>query len=128
MGWFHPELYRRIITYSGTFVDQQDDDDPNETTYPLGAWDYHERLIETTDQKPLRVFLQVGENDLRATDPESTHHNWLMANQRMAADLKAKNYHYRFVYSKGAMHCDGAVAGETVPTTLLWMWRGYPIP
>ena len=128
MGWFHPELYRRIITYSGTFVDQQDDDDPNEAMYPLGAWEYHARLIENSEAKPLRIFLQVGENDLRATDPESTYHNWVMANQRTAADLKAKNYHYRFVFSKGAMHCDGRNFGETIPATLLWAWRGYPIP
>jgi iron(III)-enterobactin esterase len=128
MGWFHPELYRRIITYSGTFVDQQDDDDPNEVMYPLGAWEYHARLIENSDPKPLRVFLQVGENDLRSTDPENTYHNWVMANQRTAVDLKAKNYHYRFIFSKGATHCDGRVFGETVPTTLLWAWRGYPIP
>lgn len=26
MGWFKPEWFRRIITYSGTFVDLQDDD------------------------------------------------------------------------------------------------------
>jgi len=128
MGWFHPELYRRIITYSGTFVDQQDDDDPNEAMYPLGAWEYHERLIKNSDSKPLRIFLQVGENDNGATDPESTHHNWVMANQRTAAALKAKNYHYRFVFSKGATHCDGRVPGETLPTTLQWAWRGYPIP
>jgi hypothetical protein len=25
MGWFRPDLFRRIIAYSGTFVDQQDD-------------------------------------------------------------------------------------------------------
>src|SRR6266540_1707137 len=26
MGWFRPDLFRRLIAYSGTFVDQQDDD------------------------------------------------------------------------------------------------------
>ncbi len=26
IGWFRPDLFRRLITYSGTFVDQQDDD------------------------------------------------------------------------------------------------------
>jgi len=26
MGWFRPDLFRRIIAYSGTFVAQQDDD------------------------------------------------------------------------------------------------------
>jgi enterochelin esterase-like enzyme len=28
MGWFRPDWFRRIIAYSGTFVDQQDDDAP----------------------------------------------------------------------------------------------------
>ena len=41
MGWFRPDLFRRLITYSGTFVDQQDDDAPDEARYPLGAWEYH---------------------------------------------------------------------------------------
>jgi hypothetical protein len=39
MGWFRPDLFRRLITYSGTFVDQQDDDAPEEEQYPLGAWE-----------------------------------------------------------------------------------------
>ncbi|HKI72720.1 MAG TPA: alpha/beta hydrolase-fold protein, partial [Verrucomicrobiae bacterium] len=34
MGWFRPDLFRRIIAYSGTFVDQQDDDAPEEAKYP----------------------------------------------------------------------------------------------
>ncbi|HCP39825.1 MAG TPA: enterobactin esterase, partial [Verrucomicrobiales bacterium] len=36
MGWFRPDLFRRLITYSGTFVDQQDDDAPEEASFPLG--------------------------------------------------------------------------------------------
>ena len=40
-GWFRPDLFRRLITYSGTFVDQQDDDAPEEAKFPLGAWEYH---------------------------------------------------------------------------------------
>jgi len=41
MGWFRPDLFRRLICYSGTFVDQQDDDAAEEAKYPLGAWEYH---------------------------------------------------------------------------------------
>ena len=41
MGWSRPDLFRRIIAYSGTFVDQQDDDAAEEAKYPLGAWEYH---------------------------------------------------------------------------------------
>lgn len=74
MGWFRPDLFRRLITYSGTFVDQQDDDAPEESKYPLGAWEYHSsmKLIENSEKKPLRIFTHVAENDLRAKDPEST--------------------------------------------------------
>src|SRR5438477_4056379 len=40
MGWFRPDLFRRIIAYSGTFVDQQDYDAAEEAKFPLGPWEY----------------------------------------------------------------------------------------
>lgn len=127
MGWFRPDLFRRLITYSGTFVDQQDDDAPEEAAYPLGAWEYHSslKLIETADKKPLRIFTHVSENDNRAKDPEETYHNWVMANERTAEALKAKGYDYRYVYSRATRHCDGKVFELTLADTLVWMWRGY---
>lgn len=127
MGWFRPDLFRRLITYSGTFVDQQDDDAAEEAKYPLGAWEYHSamKLIETSEAKPLRIFTHVSENDNRAKDPEETYHNWVMANERTAAALKAKGYHYRYVFSKATGHCDRRVFEETLADTLVWMWRGY---
>ncbi len=127
MGWFRPDLFRRLVTYSGTFVDQQDDDAPEEVSYRLGAWEYHSgmKLIEASEKKPLRIFTHVSENDLRANDPEETYHNWVMANQRTAAALKAKGYHYRFVYSLATRHCDRRVFEQTLADTLVWMWRGY---
>ena len=92
MGWFRPDLFRRLIAYSGTFVDQQDDDAPEEAKYPLGAWEYHSgmKLIENSEKKPLRIFTHVSENDLRPNDPEETHHNWVMAGQRTAAALEGQ--------------------------------------
>jgi len=127
MGWFRPDLFRRLITYSGTFVDQQDDDAPEEAKYPLGAWEYHSsmKLIEKGEKKPLRIFTHVSENDLRAKDAEETYHNWVMANDRTAAALKAKGYNYRYVYSRGTGHCDRRVFEQTLADTLVWMWRGY---
>ncbi|MCA9011094.1 MAG: enterobactin esterase [Planctomycetaceae bacterium] len=127
MGWFRPDLFRRLITYSGTFVDQQDDDAPEEAVYPLGAWEYHSslKLIETSEKKPLRIFTHVSENDNRARDPEETYHNWVMANERTAAALKTKGYDYRYVYSRATKHCDGKVFEQTLADTLVWTWRGY---
>ena len=127
MGWFRPDLFRRLITYSGTFVDQQDDDAPEEAKYPLGAWEYHSslKLIENTEKKPLRIFTHVSENDNRAKDPEETYHNWVMANERTAGALKAKGYDYRYVFSRATKHCDAKVFEQTLADTLVWMWRGY---
>lgn len=123
MAWFRPDLFRRVITYSGTFVDQQDDDAAEEAMYPLGAWDYHSglELIANTDPKPLRVFLHVSENDLN----NGPVHNWREANENMFEDLTAQGYHTRFLFAQGAVHCDGGVYEETVADTLVWAWRGY---
>lgn len=127
IGWFRPDLFRRLITYSGTFVDQQDDDAPEEAAYPLGAWEYHSsmKLIENSEKKPLRIFTHVAEFDNRPNDPEETYHNWVMANQRTAAALKAKGYDYRYVFSRQSRHCDGRVFGHTLADTLVWMWQDY---
>jgi iron(III)-enterobactin esterase len=127
MGWFRPDLFRRLITYSGTFVDQQDDDAPEETRYPLGAWEYHSalKLIETTEKKPLRIFTHVAEYDNGAKDREETYHNWVMANERTAAALQAKGYDYRYVFSQATKHCDQKVFQQTLADTLVWTWRGY---
>src|SRR5256885_7762884 len=127
MGWFRPDLFRRLIAYFGTFVDQQDDDAAEEAKYPLGAWEYHSgmKLIETTEKKPLRIFTHVSENDLHPKDAEETHHNWVMAGERTAAALKAKVYHHRFVFSLDTRHCDGRVYEQTLADTLAWIWRGY---
>jgi enterochelin esterase-like enzyme len=128
MGWFRPDLFRRLVCYSGTFVAQQDEDAPEAAKYPMGAWEYHSgmKLIETGEKKPLRIFTHVSENDLRPKDPEETHHNWVMAGRRTAAALKAKGYHQRFVFSLATNHCDRRVFEQTLADTLVWLWRGYP--
>ena len=123
MGWFRPDLYRRILTYSGTFVNQESPTDP---MYPHGAWEYHEHLIADADPKPLRVYLECGQNDYNANDPETTYENFKMANMRMAAALKAKGYHYHFDYALGAQHDDAKVIDQTLPGVLEWLWAGYP--
>ncbi len=127
MGWFRPDLFRRLITYSGTFVDQQDDDAAEEAKYPLGAWEYHSgmKLIENSEKKPLRIFIHASENDNGAQASEESHHNWVMANRRTAAALKDKGYDYRFLYALDAGHTDRRVYAATLADTLVWMWRGY---
>ena len=128
MAWFRPDLFRKAITYSGTFVDQQDTDAPEERMYPLGAWEYHSSLalIANSDPKPLRLFINANDRDNGYNAPESGHHNWVMANERTAAALKSRGYHYRYVAGENAGHCDGNVQNATLADALVWIWRGYP--
>jgi enterochelin esterase-like enzyme len=124
MGWFHPELYHRIVTYSGSFVDLA----PT-AAYPHGAWSYPEYLVAQSPAKPLRVTLEVGSGDLDLdTISGDQMHGWVEANEGMAAALSTQGYPYRFVYGIGAGHEDAGVIGQTLPETLAWVWRGYPIP
>ncbi len=123
MAWFHPERYRRVLSWSGTYVNQQSPPDP---ASPRGAWEYHATLIPQAEAKPLRVWLEVGENDLHADDPEETWHNWPLANRRMAAALAAKGYAYRFTFSRTGRHNDPRVLDQTLPAALEWVWKDYP--
>ncbi len=124
MAWYRPDLYHRVLSYSGTFVNQQWPPNP-ETLH--GAWEYHDQLIPKSRSKPLRIWMEVGEHDIRYQDDESTYHNWVMANQRTAAVLKAKHYHYQYVFAKDAGHVDWRVVRQTLPQALEWVWKGYPI-
>ena len=122
MAWFRPDLYRKVLTYSGTYVNQQF---PEDRKTPHGAWEYHENLIKKSPKKPLRIWLHVSENDLGHDKDEASFHNWVMANQRMATELKAKGYDYRYVFAKAAGHTDHRVTMQTLPAALEWLWRGY---
>jgi enterochelin esterase-like enzyme len=122
MAWYRTERYHRVLLYSGTFVNQQWPYDP---ATPHGAWEYHDHLIPETKRKPIRIWMEVGENDLRSQDPESTYHNWVMANNRFATVLKAKGYHYQYVFARNARHVDGGVVRQTLPEAFEFVWKGY---
>ncbi|MEO7412082.1 MAG: alpha/beta hydrolase-fold protein, partial [Opitutaceae bacterium] len=122
MAWYHPELYHRVLTYSGTYTNNQTPMNPES---PHGAWEYHENFIPKMPVKPIRLWMQVGENDNGAKGSSANMRNWVIANERMAAALKAKGYHYQFVYSAGAGHVDRAVVAQTLPQALEWLWQGY---
>jgi len=121
MAWFHPELYRRVLVYSGTFVNLRNGPDA-----PHGAWEYHENFIpQTTPNKPLRIWLEVGERDNGAGSANAGMRNWVLANRHMAEVLKAKGYPYQFVFAQEAGHVDRAVRAQTLAPALEWLWKDY---
>lgn len=120
MAWYRPDLYRRVLSYSGTFVYQQW---PYNPETPRGAWEFHETLIPNSPKKPLRIWMDVGDRDLLIT--RDNYHDWVIANEHMAAALAAKGYTYQFVFAKNAGHCDRAVKTQTLPLALEYIWQGY---
>jgi iron(III)-enterobactin esterase len=120
MAWYHPELYHRVLTYSGTYVNQQW---PYNPETPHGAWEYHEHLIQNSPVKPIRLWMEVGDRDnFNARDGM---HDWVLANENMARVLAAKRYHYQFVFAQNAGHTDRTVKAQTLPQALEWLWKGY---
>jgi enterochelin esterase-like enzyme len=123
MAWYHPELYRRVLTYSGTYVNQQW---PFNPATPHGAWEFHEHLIPNSPVKPIRIWLEVGDRDLLNPNVmRDQMHDWVLANERMAQVLAAKNYHYQFVFARNAGHTDSGVKRQTLPEALEWLWKDY---
>ncbi len=124
MAWYHPEWYHRVLTYSGTYVNQQWPSNPHS---PHGAWEFHERLIPNTPVKPIRIWMEVGDRDLLNPNRMGDHmHDWVVANENMARVLAAKGYHYQFVFARNAGHVDHAVKQQTLPEALEYVWQGYP--
>jgi enterochelin esterase-like enzyme len=125
MAWYHPELYHRVLTYSGTYINQQW---PYNAQSPHGAWEFHEHFIPNSPVKPIRIWMEVGDKDLfNPNVMKDNMHDWVVANEEMAKVLAAKGYHYQFVFARNAGHVDHATKLETLPEALEYVWQGYPI-
>jgi enterochelin esterase family protein len=106
VAWERPDAFSKVVSYVGSFTNIR------------GGHVYH-ALIRKTEKKPIRVFLQDGENDL-----DNLHGNWPLANREMAAALKFSGYDYRFeMGSEGHNAKHGAAI---LPEMLRWTWRDYP--
>jgi hypothetical protein len=135
-AWYHPDLFRRVIGFSPSFVAQES---PKNPEHPLGAWNFHENgheddggIIAMTDPlKPIRVWLEAGTNDYSAgtqNDPntEYPYYDFAYAIPRAYEKMVKKGYpHVHLDVGKGAGHVDQAMVKGTLPDAMLWVWRGY---
>lgn len=123
MAWYHPEWYHRVLTYSGTFVNQQW---PHNPKIPGGAWEFHKSLIPNNPRKPLRIWMEVGDQDLYNPNVmRDNMHDWVVANEEMARVLADKKYPYQYVFAKNAKHVERSVKQQTYPQALEWLWKDY---
>jgi sugar lactone lactonase YvrE len=108
VAWTHPEAFRRVLSFIGSFAD-------------LRGGDIYPALIRKTEPKPIRVFLQDGNHDLN-----NFAGDWWLANQSMASALTYAGYDVKFV--TGDKDHDMIQGGAVLPDALRWLWRDYPQP
>ena len=126
MAWFRTDLYHRVLTTSGTFVNQQWPFDPN---MPDGAWGFHKTLIPETPKKPIRLFMAVGDRDnYNPNVMRDGMHDWVEANHRMAKVLKAKGYHYQYLFCLNSGHGVRNAKAQFLPHAIEWVWQDYSPP
>ena len=101
-AWERPDAFSKVYSMIGSFTNIR-----GGNIYP--SW------IRKTAPKPIRVFLEGGENDLN-----NSHGDWPLGNLQMAAALKHMNWDYRFVYGKGKH--DLRHGGTLLPEVLRWLW------
>lgn len=109
VAWHRPDAFRNVVSFIGSFTD-------------IHGGHVYPKLIRETPAKPIRVFLQDGENDLRS--PNNLDRDWHLQNQAMVAAFKEQKYDMAYVFGKGA-HSDDH-GGAMLPEMLRWVWRDYP--
>jgi len=107
-AWERPDSFHRVFTSVGTYVG-------------LRGGNNIPTLVRKTEPKPIRIFLQDGENDLNIYGGD-----WWMANQEMERSLVFAGYDVNHAWGKGGH--DGNQATQVFPDALRWLWRDYPTP
>lgn len=107
-AWERPDQFRRVISTIGTFVGLRGGNE-----YPV--------LVRKMENKPIRVFLQDGRNDL-----DIYAGSWWVANQDMLASLRFAGYDVKHVWGEGGHN--GRHGAAIMPDALKWIWREYPRP
>jgi enterochelin esterase family protein len=111
VGWLFNDLFRKVMTHSGTFVNLQ----------TPGNYDYVDIVVEQP-KKPLRVTLLSGSADL-----ECCGKTWFGVNNEMAESLTEAQYPYRYMKSN-TDHGPTRWHFNDFPAGLRWLWRGYTLP
>ena len=105
VAWERPDAFRKVISHIGSFTNIR-----GGHVYPA--------LIQKSEKRPIRVFLQDGSGDL-----DNAHGNWWLSNLQMEAALKFAKYDYKFVGGDGGHN--GKHGGAILPETLRWVWRDW---
>jgi sugar lactone lactonase YvrE/enterochelin esterase-like enzyme len=109
VAWERPDQFRRVLSTIGTYVG-------------LRGADEFPTLIRKCENKPLRVFLQDGTEDL-----DIYAGDWFIANQDMLSALQYAGYDVDHAWGEGGGH-DSKHSAEIMPQAMKWLWRDYGKP
>jgi len=107
-AWERPDAFRRVLSFIGSYTN-------------LRGGDIYPNLIRKSENRPLRVFLQDGYNDLNIYAG-----SWYLGNQAMARALEFAGYDVNFEVGTEAHNSKHGAA--VLPDALRWLWRDYPAP
>lgn len=100
-----PDLFRRVATFVGSYTNLRGGQDVSS-------------LIRKTEPKPLKVFMQSGEND-----QDIYSGSWPIGNLDVAAALKFAGYNVKHVI--GTEGHNNKHGRAILPEVLTWLWNDY---
>jgi enterochelin esterase family protein len=111
-AWERPDQFGLVLSWIGSFTNIAAG-----ATLREGGHNYP-ALIRKTPRKPIRVFLQEGENDL-----DNAHGSWPLANKAMERSLIFAGYDFRMAWGRGFHSATHMRA--ILPEALRWLWRDH---
>lgn len=109
-AWERPDKFGLVMSWIGSFTNIA-----SGPTLKEGGHNYP-ALIRKTPRKPIRVYLQDGENDL-----DNQHGNWPLGNHQMQKALEFAKYDVRAEWGKG-FHSDRHGRAR-MADALRWLFR-----
>lgn len=112
VAWERPNEFSKVLSWVGSFTNIA-----HGASFREGGHNY-EAMIRKMPKRPIRIFMQDGENDL-----DNANGNWPLANQTLAKSLAFAGYDFRFEWGNG-FHSDKH-GRAILPDSLRWLWRDY---
>jgi len=108
VAFWRPDQFRRVVSFIGSYTNLRNGQDMPS-------------LIRKYEPRPIRVFIQDGENDL-----SNYAGSWYHANLDMVSSFKYMNYEHVWVPGTGGH--DGKQRAAVFPDACRFIWKGYPAP
>jgi enterochelin esterase family protein len=114
VAWERPNHFRKVLSIVGSFVN-------------LRGGDAYADIVEKSEKRPIRIFLQDGRNDNRGQGRSGydQRRDWFFQNVRLMKALTAKGYDVNYAWG---MNTHGQrMGGPMLPEMMRWLWRDHPV-